>query len=285
MTVEPVNPGCPEWILPEAVLPGGRITYRLKYVSRGRGKHRVMTPMEFMARLSAIVAAPRYPLLRYAGVLAPRSKWRRDVVPRPRERREACAAAPTQARQPPARAARRANDPVGPPSSYGSIDERGVCVLGRVVTRRLVYGRPADVRTSARGEVALFSPGALVAYELSAARRSARLFVFRTLFVEDRLAARVPGVHRRVQLLFTLRARVRIERLRQIFTRLDALGWPPEGLPDAFFIRLGASFEGRLPRRPILASLLPRALFHGLEAMEARNEGGGIRAVGQGRAP
>ena len=73
-------------------LPGGRIAYRLKYVSRGRGKHRVMTPMEFMARLSAIVAPPRYPLVRYAGVLAPRSKWRRDVVPRPRDHGRACVA-------------------------------------------------------------------------------------------------------------------------------------------------------------------------------------------------
>jgi hypothetical protein len=68
-------------------LPGGRIGYRLKYVSRGRGKHRVMEPMEFMARLSAIIAPPRYPLVRYGGVLAPHSKWRREVVPKPRERR------------------------------------------------------------------------------------------------------------------------------------------------------------------------------------------------------
>jgi hypothetical protein len=74
-------------------LPGGRIAYRLKYVSRGRGKHRVMTPMEFMARLSAIIAPPRYPLVRYGGVLAPRSKWRSAVVPKPRERTGACAAA------------------------------------------------------------------------------------------------------------------------------------------------------------------------------------------------
>jgi hypothetical protein len=75
-------------------LPGGRIAYRLKYVSRGRGKHRVMNAMEFMARLSAIIAPPRYPLVRYGGVLAPRSKWRRDVVPKPRERqRDACAGA------------------------------------------------------------------------------------------------------------------------------------------------------------------------------------------------
>ncbi len=71
-------------------LPGGRVAYRLKYVTRGRGKHRVMTAMEFMARLSAIICPPRYPLTRYGGVLAPRSKWRRDVVPKPRERRPAC---------------------------------------------------------------------------------------------------------------------------------------------------------------------------------------------------
>jgi hypothetical protein len=71
--------------------PGGRIAYRLKYVSRGRGKRRVMEPMEFMARLSAIIASPRYPLIRYGWVLAPHSRWRREVVPCPRERRrDAC---------------------------------------------------------------------------------------------------------------------------------------------------------------------------------------------------
>jgi len=92
-------------------LPGGRIAYRLKYVSRGRGKHRVMTPMEFMARLLAIVAPPRYPLARYAGVLAQRSKWRRDVVPRPRDHGRACALSRPGAttRQPPVLLA-----PVGP---------------------------------------------------------------------------------------------------------------------------------------------------------------------------
>ena len=67
-------------------LPGGRLAYRLKYVGRGRGKHRIMTPMELMARLSAIIAPPLYPLIRYAGVLGPRSAWRKDIVPRPRER-------------------------------------------------------------------------------------------------------------------------------------------------------------------------------------------------------
>ncbi len=90
-------------------LPGG-IAYRLKYVSRGRGKHRVMTPMEFMARLSAIVAPPRYPLVRDGGVLAPRSEWRRDVVPRPRDHGRRAPSRPgATTRQPPVPLA-----PVGP---------------------------------------------------------------------------------------------------------------------------------------------------------------------------
>jgi hypothetical protein len=92
-------------------LPGGRIAYRLKYVRRGRGKHRVMTPMEFMARLSAIVAPPRYPLVRYGGVLAPRSKWRRDVVPRPREQGGPCTVAPRRGDLPATRTAGAARPP------------------------------------------------------------------------------------------------------------------------------------------------------------------------------
>ncbi len=74
-------------------LPGGRVAYRLKYVTRGRGKFRAMTGVEFMARLAAIIAPPRYPLIRYAGVLGPRSAWHKDIVPKPRERRPACDAA------------------------------------------------------------------------------------------------------------------------------------------------------------------------------------------------
>jgi hypothetical protein len=65
-------------------LPGGNIAYRIKKLRDGRAKLRVMTPLELLARLAAIVPPPRYPLLRYHGVLGPRSSWRRDVVPRPR---------------------------------------------------------------------------------------------------------------------------------------------------------------------------------------------------------
>jgi len=77
-------------------LPGGRVAYRLKYVTRGRGKFRIMTGLQFMARLAALIAPPRYPLLRYAGALGPRSSWRKDIVPKPREARPACKEAPSE---------------------------------------------------------------------------------------------------------------------------------------------------------------------------------------------
>jgi hypothetical protein len=71
-------------------LPGGRIAYRIKKLRDGRAKHRIMTPLEFLARLAAIVPPPRFPLVRYAGVLGPRSPWRRDVTPSPRQEVKAC---------------------------------------------------------------------------------------------------------------------------------------------------------------------------------------------------
>jgi len=101
-------------------LPGGRVSYRLKYVSRGRrGKHRVMSGVEFMARLAAIICPPRYPLTRFAGVLAPRSKWRREVVPRPREDPDRCNGA-RDARAPDAAAAKPKADRANNCNASGS---------------------------------------------------------------------------------------------------------------------------------------------------------------------
>jgi hypothetical protein len=57
------------------MLPGGKIAYRIKKLARGaREKVRVMTPLELLARIAAIIPPPRYPLTRYHGVLAPSSK-------------------------------------------------------------------------------------------------------------------------------------------------------------------------------------------------------------------
>ena len=66
-----------------ARLPDGNVAYRVKSPRSARATHRVMTPMEFMARLSALVPPPRAPLVRYHGVFAPNSPWRVAVVPRP----------------------------------------------------------------------------------------------------------------------------------------------------------------------------------------------------------
>ena len=43
----------------------------------------LMTPLEFLARIAALIPPPRHPLVRFHGVIAPRSSWRKDVVPKP----------------------------------------------------------------------------------------------------------------------------------------------------------------------------------------------------------
>ena len=59
----------------------GNVSYRVKKASRGRVTERVMTPIETLARLAAMVPPPRYPLLRFHGVLAPRSGAKAPVRP------------------------------------------------------------------------------------------------------------------------------------------------------------------------------------------------------------
>ena len=66
-----------------SVLDDGRIAYQVKYPRSPKATHLVMTPMECMARLAALVPPPRVPLVRYQGVFAPNSPWRGAVVPIP----------------------------------------------------------------------------------------------------------------------------------------------------------------------------------------------------------
>ena len=47
-------------------------------------------PIEALGRLAALVPPPRYPLLRFHGVVAPRHRWRDRVVPRPPVRAPLC---------------------------------------------------------------------------------------------------------------------------------------------------------------------------------------------------
>ena len=71
-------------------LPDGRIAYRVRHPLGSDRTHRVMTPVELLARLAALVPPPRYPLLRYFGVFAAHSPWRSAVVPRPPDESAPC---------------------------------------------------------------------------------------------------------------------------------------------------------------------------------------------------
>lgn len=66
-----------------SLLPTGKIAYRIKKLRGGKAKVRILTPLELLARLAAIIPPPRHPLVRFHGAFAPRSSWRRDVVPKP----------------------------------------------------------------------------------------------------------------------------------------------------------------------------------------------------------
>ena len=63
-----------------SILRDGSVAYHTKY-GRGSKSHRVMTPMEAMARIAALVPPPHSPLLRYHGVLAAASPLRSRIVP------------------------------------------------------------------------------------------------------------------------------------------------------------------------------------------------------------
>ncbi|MGA7122037.1 MAG: hypothetical protein WBY94_18160 [Polyangiaceae bacterium] len=119
----------------------------------------------------------------------------------------------------------------------------------------LLFGTPCDISEGTLGPVARFDSGDVVAY-LIRSRRRRRLFVFRTLEVDDAFAVAVPGVRPRVQLLLELRTAGRIRIARSLFGYLVRTGRDPSALPDVFYTRIGAMLGGRLPAQKILPSLL-----------------------------
>ena len=62
-----------------SVLSDGRIAYAIRK-PWGNETHRVMSPLQFLARLAALIPPPRHPLIRFYGVFAPNSSWREKVV-------------------------------------------------------------------------------------------------------------------------------------------------------------------------------------------------------------
>lgn len=63
------------------VLEDGRIAYQVRHAHKHQAAVRVMTPLQFMARLAALIPPPRHPLIRFHGIFAPNNKWRSAVVP------------------------------------------------------------------------------------------------------------------------------------------------------------------------------------------------------------
>jgi hypothetical protein len=59
----------------------GQVELQLKTPWRDGTTHLVMSPLEFMQRLAALVPRPRLHLIRFHGVLAPNAKLRALVVP------------------------------------------------------------------------------------------------------------------------------------------------------------------------------------------------------------
>ena len=81
----------------------GQVELKLKTPWRDGTTHLVMSPLESMQRLAALVPRPRLHLIRFHGVLAPNAKLRSLVVPQgqgrevPQQAAEAAAAAGCEA--------------------------------------------------------------------------------------------------------------------------------------------------------------------------------------------
>ena len=60
----------------------GQVIYRFKQPFRDGTTHVVLDPMDFIARLAALVPRPRLNLTRFHGVFAPNCKHRKSVVPK-----------------------------------------------------------------------------------------------------------------------------------------------------------------------------------------------------------
>ncbi len=75
---------------------------KLKTPWRDGTTHHLMSPLEFMQRLAALVPRPRLHLIRFHGVLAPNAKWRSKVVPQAPDHAKALSATATDCQEPPA---------------------------------------------------------------------------------------------------------------------------------------------------------------------------------------
>jgi len=81
----------------------GQVVLQLKSAYKDGTTHIVMSPLEFLQRLAALVPRPRLHLIRFHGVLAPHAKLRAAIVPAPAENASGQPADPAHAQPSPAR--------------------------------------------------------------------------------------------------------------------------------------------------------------------------------------
>ena len=77
----------------------GTVRYFFRKPRRDGKDHVELKPVEFLARLSALIPLPRAHLVTYSGVFAPAARWRRHVVPA-QPAIQAAERPPTRAQQP-----------------------------------------------------------------------------------------------------------------------------------------------------------------------------------------
>jgi hypothetical protein len=68
-----------------SILQDGRVRYDMKRVFKDGTKAIVLSPLDFIARLCALVPPAYFHLTRFHGLLAPNSKLRSEIVPQPAE--------------------------------------------------------------------------------------------------------------------------------------------------------------------------------------------------------
>ena len=64
----------------------GQVVYKLKNAYDNGTTHIVLEPLDFLARLASLVPRPRVNLIRFFGVFAPNFKYRKLVVPKPKNK-------------------------------------------------------------------------------------------------------------------------------------------------------------------------------------------------------
>jgi hypothetical protein len=125
------------------------------------------------------------------------------------------------------------------------------------MSSEIVAGTPASVAQGRLGPIAIFEPDTIVAY-LVRSPMGRSLAVFRTLAVDDSLAARVPGVAPRVRLLVYVRTAGRVRALRRLLHLLGTRRIDPSALRDAFYVRVSVALGGRRTDQARLRALLRR---------------------------